>query len=285
MSLLVGCGGADAIDDESGSSEQAPFSTAPQEPNHERITSDALAFLRPEILAALVVSNVSTDVEFALVNANHFDDCNFSGGSRVVSSNESESVANLDPSLTSADNEASAILHFGRALHAVQDFYAHSNWVESGGSVLVDTSLGAFPDLLGYHAIPSTGFVVVQGNKPKRSALTRDDDAAYPASAIVTYRSGRSAARGLISGTVDYEPGNYCPASIAMTHSDLNKDKSTLVGRESQYAAARALAVSQSRHEWCRLRALTHQSWGDAGDLQLSSWVDSSASEPDCANE
>jgi len=89
----------------------------------------------------------------------------------------------------------------------------------------------------------------------------------------------------LISGTVDYEPGDDCPASIAMTHSELNKDKSTLAGRESQYAAARALAVSQSRHEWCRLRALTHQRWGDAGDLQLASWVDPAATEPDCAAE
>jgi len=263
LSLLVGCGGPDATQNESGSSEQAPFSTSPQEPNHERITSEALAFLRPEILGALVAANVATDVEFVLVNANHFDDCNFSGGSQVVSSNQSQAVAELDPSLTSPDHEASAIVHFARSLHAAQDFYAHSNWVELGGTVLVDRSLGAFPTLTGYQTIAATGFVVVQGSKPKRSALTRDDDAAYPASAIVTYRSQHGAAPGLISGTVDYEPGDYCPASIAMTHSELNKDKSTLVGRESEYAAARALAVAQSRHEWCRLRALTHERWGE----------------------
>jgi hypothetical protein len=285
LSLLLGCGGPAATQDETSSSEQAPFSTSPQEPNHERITAEALAFLRPELLAALVFANVSTDVEFVLVNANHFDDCNFSGGSQVVSSNQSQAVAHLDPALTSPEDEASAIVHFARSLHAVQDFYAHTNWVESGGSVLVDNSLEAFPDLTGYQTIPSTGFVVVQGRKPKRSALTRDDDAAYPANAIVTFKSGHDTARGLISGTVDYEPGDDCPASVAMTHSELNKDKSTLVGRESQYAAARGLAVAQSRHEWCRLRALVHQSWGQPGDLQLSSWVDAAASEPDCATE
>src|SRR5437667_4031220 len=81
MSLLVGCGGPDTTEAESGSSEQAPFTTAPQEPNHEWITAEALAFLRPEILTALVAANAATDVEFVLVNANHFDDCNFSGGS------------------------------------------------------------------------------------------------------------------------------------------------------------------------------------------------------------
>lgn len=283
--LLVACGATNSGASEDGSSEQSPFSTSPAEPNHERITSEALAFLRPEILAAVVAANVETDVQFVAVNANHFDDCNFSGGSLVVSSNQSQAVAYLDPALTSVDDEAQAIVHFARSLHAVQDFYAHTNWVELGGNVLVDSSLGAFPTFKGYQTLPATGFVVIQGNKPKRSALTRDDDASYPDNAVVTYKAKGASAPGLISGTVDYEPGNDCPASVAMTHDELNKDKSTLVGRESQYAAARSLAVSQTRHEWCRLRSLAHQRWGTAADLQLASWVDPAATEPDCTSE
>jgi hypothetical protein len=236
-------------------------------------------------LDALVVANVETDVQFMLVNANHFDDCNFSGGSEVVVSHQADAVAALDPAAVTPENDASAVVHFARSLHAVQDFYAHSNWVESGGQVLVDASLGTFPILRGYQTVPSTGFVVVQGRKPKNSALSRKDDAPYPENAIVTFRSPGTRARGLISGTVDYEPGNFCPDSVAMTHADLNKDKSTIPGREAQHEAAKALAIQQTRHEWCRLSALTTAAHGDAGSARLQSWVGDPSSAPDCSSE
>ena len=283
VSLLVGCGEGGL--DESASTERARFSTAPQEPNHEEITATALSFLRPEILGALVAANVSTDVEFVLVNANHFDDCNFSGGSHVVASGEADAVRSLDPSLATPADDALAILSLGHAIHAAQDFYAHTNWVESGSQALVDKSLSAFPSLQPYATVPASGFVIVQGNKPKRSSLSRRTDATYPANAIVTFKSDHTRARGLMSGTVDYEPGDYCPDSIAMTHADLNKDKSTNVGREAQFEAAKALAILQTRHEWCRLNELTRSTWGDAGTARLASWVGDAAGTPDCSVE
>ena len=89
-SALTACGSAE---DEPVASQSARFSTVPSEPNHEDITRDGLNFLRPEILSALTLANAATDVEFVLVNANHFDDCNFSGGSRVVSSSQAAAVA------------------------------------------------------------------------------------------------------------------------------------------------------------------------------------------------
>jgi hypothetical protein len=224
----------------------------------------------------------STDVQFVLENANHFDDCNFTGGSALVAANQAEAVRSLDPSQVLPDADALAILHFGRSLHGVQDFYAHTNWIELGGDVLVDQSLTAFPTLSPYSVISSTGFVVVQGPKPKRSALTRDEDAPYPENAIVNYKTKDTRTFGLISGTVDYEPGDYCPPSVAMTHDELNKDKST-IGRTPQYLAAKALATSQTRHEWCRLVALTRSTWGDAGVTRLSSWVTEGAAQPDCS--
>jgi hypothetical protein len=54
--------------------DRAAFSTTLGEPNHEQITATALSFLRPEIITALQAANVATDVEFFLVNANHFDE-------------------------------------------------------------------------------------------------------------------------------------------------------------------------------------------------------------------
>jgi len=258
-----------------------PFSTAPDEPNHEEITASALSFLRAELLSALKAANVATDAEFFFVNANHFDDCNFSGGSDVVRTSQAEAVAALNPT-AAADADLLAIRAFGRSIHAVQDFYAHTNWIELGGDVLVDSSLGAFPTLSPYSTVPSSGFVVVQGTKPKRAALSRDENAAYPSSAVVTVRVDRTRALGLISGTVDYEAGNFCPNSVAMTHDELNKDKSTNVGRLEQYEAARALAVLQTEHEWCRLRELTRAQWGDAGVARLDTWVAVGATPPAC---
>jgi hypothetical protein len=67
-----------------------------------------------------------------------------------------------------------------------------------------------------------------------------------------------------------------------MTHEELNKDKSTNVGREQQHEAAKALAILQTEHEWCRLRALTRDAWGDAGVARLDAWVAPDTAPPSC---
>jgi hypothetical protein len=279
---LFGCGAADAPEGEAdpGTGHER-FSTAPGEPNHEQITATGLSFLRPDILLALQAANVATDVEFFLVNANHFDDCNFTGGSAVVANSQAEAVARLDPSAPTPEADLAAIRAFARSLHALQDFYAHTNWIELGGDVLVDGSLAAFPSLKPYSSI-QPGFVVVQGRKPKHASLSRDEEAAYPASAVVDVKLGKARAPGLISGTVDYEAGNFCPESIAMTHDELNKDKSSNVDRVAQYEAAKTLAILQTEHEWCRLRELTRVRWGDAGVARLDTWVAPEAAVPAC---
>src|SRR6478609_10153663 len=94
-----------------------PFSTAPGEPNHEAITAAGLSFLRPEIVKALQAADVATDVEFVLVNANHFDDCNFTGGSAVVAESQAQAVTALNPSAVSPESDAAAIAFFARSLH------------------------------------------------------------------------------------------------------------------------------------------------------------------------
>ena len=289
LPLLVGLSGC-SDSDESVTADNAqgqgtarePFSTAPGEPNHEEITATGLSFLRADILTALQATNVATDVEFVLVNANHFDDCNFTGGSKVVSASQAEAVTSLDPSVATPTTDLLAIRSFARSLHAVQDFYAHTNWIESGGDVLVDSSVGAFPTLSPYSTIPASGFVVVQGRKPKHAALSRDEKAPYPTSALVAVKLDAKRAPGLISGTVDYEAGDFCPTSVAMTHDALNKDKSTNVGRSQQYEAAKTLAILQTEHEWCRLRALTRAQWGDPGVAHLETWLATEATPPAC---
>jgi hypothetical protein len=287
-STLVACGadnGTPELDDTAVGDTKGAFSTAPGEPNHEAITKDALSFLRPDLLLTVIAGNVSTDVEFFLVNANHFDDCNFTGGSQVVADQQAAAVSDLDPADPTPEADVRAAVAFGHSIHSVQDFYAHTNWVELGGETLVDESLTPFPALTPYSEVPSSGFTVIQGPKPKNTAITRRTDAAYPEYAVVTYKAKIGRTPGLVSGTVDYEPGDFCPPQASMTHDALNKDKSTLPGRAEQFASAKALATLQTRHEWCRFEALTRAAWGDGGASRLAAWIAPDATPPDCSPE
>jgi hypothetical protein len=99
---------------------------------------------------------------------------------------------------------------------------------------------------------------------------------------VVTVKLASGRAPGLVSGTVDYEAGDFCPHPAAMSHDALNKDKSTNLDRSQQYEAAKTLAILQTEHEWCRLRALTSAKWGAAGLAHLDKWVAVGAVPPAC---
>jgi hypothetical protein len=256
--------------------------SATQEPNHQEITAEALSFLRPDVVLALQAANVGTDVQFALDSAYHFDDCNFSGGSAVIAMNQAAAVQALDPSQASPATDAAAIAAFGQSLHTVQDFYSHSNWVELGAEGLLDDSLAPFPTLTGYSVLEPSGIQIVEGTPPAQTAVYRNVGAPYPKNAIVYVTTKGTTGLGLFSGSVDYEPGDKCPIQVRMTHDALNKDNSTNPGRVAQFVAARALAVQQTRHEWCRLVTLTRDKWGDAGEQRLCTWIADAAAAPQC---
>lgn len=275
-SCLAACASAAGEDDASRDAtveEEQNFTSAPKQPNHEEITAEGLPFLAGPILTALQAANVSTDAQFAFVSANHFDDCNFSGGSKVIADSEEQAVQALNPALASPASDAAAILAFGRALHAAQDFYSHTNWVELGAVGLVDSSLSPFHALKGYEILDPSGVQIVEGNPPPKTVVWRRVGAPYPQSAVVYVREADVLHDGLISGSVDYEPGDLCPVWVRMPHASLNKDESGLPERQAQYVSARSLAVQQTHHEWCRLVALTNAAWGSAGVDRLSTWV------------
>lgn len=256
--------------------------SASQEPNHQAITDEALSFLRPDILDQVRTANVSTDVKFALDSAHHFDDCNFSGSSKVVAENQASAVQALKPLVASAATDAIALAAFGRSLHVVQDFYSHSNWIELGAKGLIDDSLAPFPTLTGYAVLEPSGIQIIEGTQPPQTAVYRKVGAPYPENAIVHVETQATTGLGLFSGSVDYEPGDQCPVQVRMTHEDLNKDNSLSPGRAAQFAEAKALAVQQTRHEWCRLVALTRAAWGSAGEERLAAWVADEDAAPQC---
>lgn len=122
-------------------------------PIHEEITREALAATQPIVdgqrlqfstgaVQQIVDANKDTD---QLVNQSntekHFDGEDFLGGSQRLIRLRERAIAKVvsieDPQASSARND------LGGALHTLQDFYAHSNWVEmQGSSPNINTKLG-----------------------------------------------------------------------------------------------------------------------------------------------
>ena len=110
-------------------------------PIHEEITREALAATQPTIdgetlkfsnraIQQIVDANKDTD---QIVNQfspeKHFDGEDFLGGSKRLVNLKERTIAKV---IDEDPEESSARKDLGGALHTLQDFYAHSNWVELG---------------------------------------------------------------------------------------------------------------------------------------------------------
>ena len=92
--------------------------------NHSRITSEANSgILTSEQLAIVIANNVAQDGH-QVDSKRHFDNCCFAEGAAYIKDEWHKIEVETDP-LTET-----ALIAFGRLLHTVQDFYAHSNWIE-----------------------------------------------------------------------------------------------------------------------------------------------------------
>src|SRR5262245_6022929 len=98
---------------------------------HSQMTSETLPFIRPLVMNDINDEHSFLDLDF-INNAqdanNHFDDCQFSGSADRI--NQRLQDARLDANPTSFDSGDLAD-QWGQALHPIEDFYAHSTWVES----------------------------------------------------------------------------------------------------------------------------------------------------------
>jgi hypothetical protein len=75
---------------------------------------------------AVVAGNLHTDDDEFTVPAAHFDNESFAAGSARLNARTAAALDDLD-----GCDPAAAREQLGRVLHAVQDFFAHSNWVEN----------------------------------------------------------------------------------------------------------------------------------------------------------
>ncbi len=130
----------------------------------------------------------------------HFDNCTFDGSIDYIESLLGEADDLVKSAHTHRDGGqyrrggtavAEAMTRLGQVLHAVQDFYAHSNYVD-----LMDEWETAYDNIDPIQLWNASGRTKIQG-------LIR---------------------RGLVSGTVAWQPTqNVCPDGTP-SHGDLNKD-------------------------------------------------------------
>ena len=200
-----------AIDEKGAIDTSGRFETA----THVKLVeSDAVAMACTKILAA---AQWRQDILLALTASAHFDNCQFRESFRYMRSQIDAAVA---AGVRGERDEALASL--GRALHAIQDFYSHTSYVEMARE---------------QHRKPAIVDLWSDGGESRLDALV---------------------AAGLHSGYVWWEPGDQC-GSKEETHAQLNKDSdSSSRGKQivaewsrSYYQVARDLAL-QATNEFLR---------------------------------
>ena len=231
--------------------------------HHKTLTIEALPFIKDDVMADINDEHLYNEVFGVLDPDEHFDDCSFSGAAVYINdqyTGAGGAVLDLNPA---SFQPFDATDEWGQLLHAAQDFYAHSNWVDLGQTTLIDRRLNLWDSLLPYSI--HDGAMMVQGeDETPNGWFIRLDGF------VVTVDTGTALFKGVISGV--FGPDD-CPDNVAVTHGDLNKDDPSS-SNGARYAAARALAIRQTTHEFCRLVQLVRDSYGQTGvDGLLEAWV------------
>jgi len=95
---------------------------------HEQITADALKTTpwddRPSLSIVAIANRGQDRSPNTKKNEYHFDNCKFKESLDYIIAQRKIVVDNA------RNNPLESVRAFGRLLHAVQDFYAHSNWIE-----------------------------------------------------------------------------------------------------------------------------------------------------------
>ncbi len=278
-----------------------------QNPFHEVITVQALSFLKPEVRNLLAVKNASFDALNLTFAPAHFDNCTFRETSLAIRGYQEEAVAHAlefpppfsCPTYAVAQCDVlsvgdAALSNFARSLHPVQDFYAHSNWVEIfadsrlvsdtlepypflfggrelPGVVVVDDSLGGGPNS-SWRVQPASGNVYPEKVLPKACPLGAPPSACLPA--LVTGRTDEPTGPFSTSPVATFP--NRCPPNIRIYHdADLAKD---LPDGVRMFSRAMLLAKQQTTHEWCRFQNLVYEKHGAGGVKFLcENWVNDRA--------
>jgi len=229
---------------------------------HKAITSAALPFLKADVLADINDEHGYQDM-FQTTSEFHCDNCRFSEFSTYVQEQYKLVLGMLDPKKLDSLN---ATDEFGQLLHAIQDFYAHSSWIDLDMQTIVDNGLSAWSVLSPWSS--AAGAVVVQGEVRDIPAGWAVRPSARNPNVVEVSTGGAAWLPGLISGT--WWLSDDCPDSVARSHGQLHKDTAARPG----FSAAYRLARLQTMHEWCRLCSLVVKEHGAVGLTGLTNaWV------------
>jgi hypothetical protein len=235
---------------------------------HQKMTAEVLAFIKGSTLSDINDEHEFQEIFGVLDPDEHFDSCSFSGAAAEINANYRDALKQANPNDFDSGDLAD---QFGQVLHAIQDFYSHSNWVELGQTALIDRGTGFWSSLTPYSL--HDGVLLVQGEDG--TPFGRDSSLKRSAK-VVFVNTGSSPPvglppgtyKGVISGTFGIV--DDCPDNVSLSHGALNKDTPNRPGFED----ARKLAVEQTEHEWCRLVNLVRQRYGQKGvDVLFNKWV------------
>lgn len=189
----------------------------------ERVVSGARLKFSDQALQEIRNANWSTDYSSTFFDSEkHFDNEEFLGGTRRLVEFKQYIIRQIT---SSSPNGANARIALGGALHTIQDFYAHTNWVELSSRPVIDVRLGrvAFDS-----PIPkSTQTSPINNSSILLPGLTQLTSGYFKLGSCTPDRPGKTLHGG---------SGLGCP-------NGLNKDEPSRPG----YAKARKLAVIASQ--------------------------------------
>src|SRR4051794_4031108 len=201
----------------------------------------------------------------------HFNDCGFEAAAEYIQ----DRYKALGNALAKNDSD-DALEAFGQILHASQDFYAHSNWSDSGLTGLVTDFADGSGAAAEWPPMPPGlfgGVVVLADSHAKGWTFERTGRRVTARS-----RDGR-VMPAIMTGEV--AGPTRCPSSIVLGHWDAPREQGGLSKDERGrpgYQAALAMALRQTRREVCRLIAQTPP--GNPGRATLASWFEPGKLEP-----
>jgi hypothetical protein len=264
---------------------------------HPDFIRSGLAFLRPQLLNS-VAKHVDDPDDHGFLGLDyasddHFDNCNLDGATERINNRYLDTQTRLGvvpalspfrqffgspPRSKNRPDVFAASGQWARLLHATHDFYSHSNWVEMGFTStkvsLIDGGLGPWTEL------PSDWGFVRQNTTGEDIVAAQEDPPDgwggifFPSSRrLPMVASPTGAFRVLITATGNASHlGNRCPAGLRIAHGP--GDYATPVNPEAAmhkdnitaplHREAGAMALAQTRHEWCRLLHLARSEEGDA---------------------
>ncbi|WP_437692658.1 hypothetical protein [Sorangium sp. So ce176] len=241
--------------------------------DHNDITEAALNFLSEDVADEVGDYNEDTDGGSTQYKSKyHVDNCRIQEAFDSVRERYKTVVAALDPMNRQGLNAKKA---FGTITHTVQDFFAHSNWVEAfyPSMPLLDHNAFEFP----WVATGTTigGMMVLTNSLPSSFTINLPSESRVP---LVTPAGSTATIKGLITGTYeDNEESSICPSGASIEHGDpfFQGDYETFLSKDDPdspfHDEARSMAEMQTREEFCRLARLVLLRYGDSG---LDSLID-----------